>query len=256
MIQICEDAAAVGMAAAAIFVRQAQEAVAARGVFSVALAGGSTPKHCYELLAQAPRRQHISWPDVQVFWGDERCVGDDDPRNNARMARQSLLNRVPIVTSHIHPIRCNGDAAAEAARYDKLLRHALLVPAVPGSAAEIAPTLDLVLLGLGQNGHTASLLPASAVLQERQRWAAEVTEVAGTSPEVPRITMTLPILNGARMVVFMAFGEDKAEVVRAVLQGPQDGKRLPAQLIRPVSGVLIWLLDRQAASLLDKQTGE
>ena len=251
MIHIYENAEAVGNAAADIFVQQAQGAVAARGVFTVALSGGSTPKHCYELLAQAPHRNQISWPDVQVFWGDERCVPDDDPRNNARMAQQRLLSRVPIVKAHVHPIRCNGDAAAEAARYDKLLRGRLHPPEGAGTKEKSAQGLDLVFLGLGQNGHTASLLPGSPVLQERDRWASEVTEVAGTKPEVPRITLTLPILNGARMVAFMAFGRDKAEVVRAVLQGQNDGIRLPAQLIRPSNGVLIWLLDRQAASLLD-----
>ncbi len=252
MIHILADTEAVGVAAADIFVQQAQEAIAARGAFTVALAGGSTPTHCYELLAQLPRREQIFWPDVQVFWGDERCVPDEDPRNNARMAQQRLLSRVPVAKSHVHPIRCNGDIAEEAARYDRLLRSQLVTPEVPGSKEGIAPGLDLVFLGLGQNGHTASLLPGSPVLQERHRWAAEVIDVVGTSPEVPRITLTLPVLNSAHMVVFMAFGSDKAEVVRAVMQGPRDGNQLPAQLIRPVSGLLIWLLDRQAASLLNK----
>ncbi len=252
MIQICEDAEAVGAAAADTFVHQARKAVAARGAFTVALSGGGTPRHCYELLAQEPRRKQVFWPDVHFFWGDERCVGDEDPRNNARMARQALLSHVPVVQAHIHPIRCNGDVAAEAARYDSLLHSQLRAPEILDFKEETAPTLDLVFLGLGQNGHTASLLPGSPVLQERHRWAAEVLQVVGTSPEVPRITLTRLILNRARMVVFMAFGREKAAVVRAVVQGPDDGKKLPAQLIQPKSGNLIWLLDRSAASLLDR----
>ena len=254
MIHILAHAEAVGAAAADIFVQQAQEAVAARGVFPVALSGGGTPRQCYELLAQEPRRKQVFWPAVEVFWGDERCVPGDDPRNNARMADETLLSRVPVNRAQVHPIRCNGDPAMEAAGYDQLLRSRLVVPEVSRSEKETAPRLDLIFLGLGQNGHTASLLPGSPVLQERLRWVSEVVDVAGTSPEVPRITLTLPILNGARSVVFMAFGRDKAEVVRAVLQGRDDGYRLPAQLIRPVGGDLIWLLDEQAASLLNRRT--
>lgn len=242
MIHICAAAESVAATAADIFIQQARQAVAARGVFTVALSGGKTPQHCYELLARLPRREQIFWSDVHVFWGDERCVPEEDRRSNARMARQALLDRVPVEEAQVHPMRCSDGPAAAAISYENELRSHF--------AGSDPPRLDLIFLGLGEDGHTASLLPGSPVLQEKQRWVVEVLDVAGTSPEVPRITLTLPVINAARRVVFMVSGETKAEVVREVVQGSGAPGRLPAQLIWPGDGVLIWLLDRQAASLL------
>ncbi len=243
MIRIFNDPESVCCAAADLFVQLAQEAVRDHGSFKVALSGGQTPKRVYELLAESPRRERISWPDVHVFWGDERCVPDDDPRNNALMARLTLLSRVPVDMAHVHPIRCAADVAAEAARYQEVLR-------TKTKEESAVPVLDLVFLGLGLDGHTASLFPGSSALQEKQCWVVGVTEAA---PKVSRVTLTPIILNAARRLVFLVFGREKAEVVHSVLEGPIDYQRLPAQLIQPVNGKLIWLLDQQAASLLNEQ---
>ncbi len=147
--------------------------------------------------------------------------------------------RIPVAPSHIHPIRCAGDPGAEATRYDQLLRTRLL---------ETTAVLDLVFLGLGQDGHTASLFPYSSVLEEKQRWVAEVLVA---EPKISRVTLTPVVINAARTVIFLVFGGDKAQILKSVLEGPFDTRRLPAQGIQPTSGRLVWLVDREAASLLE-----
>ncbi len=171
MIRVFDDPESVSRTAADIFMEKAREAVHDRGRFTVALAGGNTPRRTYELLAMQPRVGQIPWSDIHVFWGDERCVGAGDERNNARMARQAMLAEVAIPASHIHPILCAGDPGAEAARYDELLRTYFV---------DTAPVLDLVFLGLGQDGHTASLFPYSSVVQEKHRLAAEILVAKAT----------------------------------------------------------------------------
>jgi 6-phosphogluconolactonase len=239
MIQVYPDLESLSRAAAARLVRQAEQAIAARGRFSVALSGGRTPRRPYELLGQAPWKDQGPWDRVHVFWGDERCVPLTDARSNARLAREAWLDRVPIPGGQVHPMECGAAPAAAAARYEALLREFF------GGGP---PRLDLVLLGLGEDGHTASLFPGSPVLHEQQRWVAQVY-VAGQ--EFHRVTLTAPILNQAAAVVFLVAGKSKARVLREVLQGAYDPGRLPAQLIRPEAGELHWLVDAAAAAALE-----
>lgn len=238
MIEVYPDLEALSRAAAALLVKQANLAVAARGRFSVALSGGATPRRTYELLAAPPWVDQAPWGRVHVFWGDERCVPLGDPRSNARLAKEAWLDHVPIPGDQIHPLDCTRDPAATARQYEAQLR---------GFFAGQPPRLDLVLLGLGDNGHTASLFPGTTVLAERERWAAEVS-VAGQ--DFHRITLTAPIINQAAMVVFLVAGKSKAGVLREVLHGPRDPARLPAQLIQPQNGDLLWLTDLEAAAQL------
>ena len=244
MIDLFDNPESVSRAAADLFVREARAAVSARGRFSVALSGGQTPQRTYRRLAGAPWRDLAPWPDIHVFWGDERWVAADDARNNARMAFQTLLQHVPVNAAHVHPIHCEGDPEAGAARYDELLRTQL-----PAAAA----ALDFVFLGLGQNGHTASLFPYTPVLTEKSRWAAHVYV---DEQRMFRVTLTPAMINAARVVVFLVTGRDKAQVLKDVLQGPTDTRRLPAQLIQPSPGRLIWMVDQAAASELAPGPGK
>ncbi len=236
MIQVYPDLESLSRAAAALLVDQANLAVAARGRFSVALSGGATPRRTYELLAAPPLKDQAPWDRVHVFWGDERCVPPDDPRSNARMAKEAWLDRVPIPPGQIHPLNCADDPAAAARQYEAKLREFF---------AGQPPRLDLVLLGLGPDGHTASLFPGTPVLEEQERWAAAVYVAEG---DLYRVTLTAPLINQAARVAFLVAGGAKAEVLREVLHGPRDPARLPAQLIRPQNGELLWLADRQAAA--------
>jgi 6-phosphogluconolactonase len=238
MTQVYPDLESLSRAAAARLVRQAEQAIAARGRFSVALSGGLTPRRTYELLGQAPWKDQGPWDRVHVFWGDERCVPLDDARSNARLAREAWLDRVPIPRGQVHPMKCGAAPAAAAARYEALLREFF------GGGP---PRLDLVLLGLGEDGHTASLFPGSPVLHEQQRWVAPVYVA---EQDLHRLTLTATFINRAAAVAFLVAGAAKAAVVREVLQGPRDPLRLPAQLIHPVSGELLWLVDEAAAAEL------
>ncbi len=237
MLWIFPDPETLSCAAAALFIRQAQRAIRRSGRFVVALAGGQTPRRTYEWLAHPACRNTVEWEAVYVFWGDERCVPLEDPRSNARMACEALLNHVPIPPDHIHPIVCEGDPAAAAVRYEAVLRRFF---------GEGPPRFDLVFLGLGEDGHTASLFPFHPALEERTRW---VVEVEGTLP--PRVTLTFPALNQARRVAFLVSGASKAEILKEVLRGPVDPRRRPAQGIRPAAGRVLWLVDRGAASRLE-----
>jgi len=232
VIQIYPDLEALSRAAAALF---AQQAVQARGRFSVAISGGRTPERTYQLLAQPPVRDQVPWEKVHVFWGDERCVPPDDPRSNERMARRALLDHVPIPQKQIYPIHCAGDPQQAAERYEELLR-AFFQGQPPG--------FDLVFLGLGENGHTASLFPGTPVLEGETPWAASVHLA---EQDLDRVTLTAPLLNQAAVVAFLVAGTAKAQVLREVLEGPRDPRRLPAQLIRPTSGKLLWLVDGKAS---------
>jgi 6-phosphogluconolactonase len=234
IIRVFPDYEALSRGAAALFAETAKVAVRERGRFGVALAGGNTPRRTYELLALPPFRDEVPWPGVHVFWGDERCVPPENPQSNERMVRESLLEKVPVPEEQTHPIRCTGKPAEAAAVYEKLLRSYFEVT---------GPAFDLVLLGLGENGHTASLFPGEPVLHEMKRWAAEVFP---GGEGLHRVTLTAPLLNRAREVVFLVSGKEKAQVLREVMLGPKDPVKLPAQLIRPEPGLLHWLVDREA----------
>ena len=231
--------------AAARFQRLAAESIAAAGRFTVALSGGSTPRALYRLLAEPPSRDAIDWPRVHLFWGDERFVPADHPDSNYRLAREAFITRVPIPPENVHPIPTKGgDPEAAADQYEETLRR-FLVP-LEGEM----PRFDLVLLGLGADGHTASLFPASPALDEDR-----CLVVATYVPKLAawRLTLTPPVLRRARHVIFLVCGPDKASPLREVLQGPYAPHRLPAQLVRPEEGDLTWLVDEAAASLLRRR---
>jgi 6-phosphogluconolactonase len=244
MIEIYEDLESLSKAAAALFVQRSQQAVRARDRFSVALAGGHTPERTYQLLAQPPLCNQVPWAKVHVFWGDERCVPPDDPQNNARMARQALLDHVPIRESQVHPIRCAGDAHRAAEAYEGLLRTFF------GNGS---PVFDLVYLGLGENGHTASIFPGTPVVEERSRWAAEIYVA---EQDMWRVTLTAPLINQAAAVAFLVAGATKARILQRVLEGRFEPHRVPAQLIRPADGTLLWMADREANQELGKANKE
>lgn len=229
---------AVTAAAADLLVAAAAEAIAARGRFLLALSGGSTPKALYELLATPAYAPRIDWTRVEVFWGDERCVPPDDRSSNYRMAREALLDRVPISPEAIHRMR--GEEAPEeaAAAYQADLSK------VFGAGG---PRFDVVLLGMGDNGHTASLFPNLTAVHETSRWV--VAEYVG-EVKMWRLTMTPPLLNAAARVLFLVVGGDKAAMLKRVLEGPRDVDALPSQAVAPTGGALIWMVDQAAAAAL------
>jgi 6-phosphogluconolactonase len=243
-IHIFTDAGAVERAAAEMFVEHARDAVAARGVFRVALAGGSTPRRLYALLAdgQDSFRQQVPWDRIHFFWGDERHVPPDHADSNYRMANEAMLAHVPVPPENVHRIRAENPNAAQAAEeYVQQLRDCF------GPGTVNLPRLDFILLGMGGDGHTASLFPGTAALQEQNQWmVSNWVEKFQTH----RITMTPPLLNNGACVVFLVQGEEKVEPLRAVLYGERKPQTYPSQLIQPVDGDCHWLVDRAAAKLL------
>jgi 6-phosphogluconolactonase len=237
-IVICpraEQTADVGARRVAVLLASA---VAARGRGRIALAGGRTPEALYRLLADPPYRDQIPWESVEVFWGDERCVPPDHAESNYRMAHEALLSRVPIPPGNVHRMAGEaGDPSAAAGDYEAVLHRACGIP----------PRLDVCLLGLGPDAHTASLFPGSPALEETPR---SVAAVWVETFRAWRLTLTPPVLNAARYVIFLVCGADKAEALRAVLEGPAAPERYPAQIVRPPEGRVEWLLDREAARLL------
>jgi 6-phosphogluconolactonase len=210
-------------------------ALAATNVFRISLSGGSTPKALYTLLAEQPHLGRFPWPRVHWYWGDERFVPHDHPESNYRMARDAMLARAPVPLENIHPVPVDGAPDEAAHRYERILQ------ADYGSRrlAPTKPMFDITLLGLGADGHTASLLPGEPILEERTRW---VEAVSHGRPEV-RITMTYPVIESSRHVAFLVTGREKAEVFREIRAG---NSKVPAALVKPV-GELTWFVDRAAA---------
>ena len=225
----------------------AAQAVGETGRFVVALAGGSTPKRLYELLSTPEYARRVDWAHTHVFFGDERCVPPDDPQSNYGMARLALLDRVPLPAANVHRMRGEDDPAQAAAAYERELRAAFATPDGPPGVRSDG-RFNLVLLGMGDNGHTASLFPGLTAVRERERWvmAEHVAEVGSW-----RITLTPPVLNAAAQVVFLVLGAGKAPMLKRVLQGPARPDELPAQAIAPRDGTLTWLVDAAAARELD-----
>ena len=226
----------------------AAAAIDATGRFVIALTGGSTPRPLYALLASAPYAGRVPWARAEVFFGDERCVPPDDSASNYRLARETLLAHVPLPATQIH--RIHGEDAPEtaAAAYERGLRAAFATPTGPPQSVP-GRCLDFVLLGMGANGHTASLFPHSWTVHERERWV-----VADTVDATPRrrVTVTAPVINAARHVLFLVAGADKAPMLRRVLEGPHDPDALPAQLVTPTDGRLTWMVDAAAAAELTR----
>ena len=223
-------------AAAETVAAACREAVAARGRFFLAVPGGNTPRGLFAVLAGEPYRSAIDWAAGQVFWTDERCVPPDHRDSNYRLAFELLLARVPIPPTHIHRMRGEDPPAAAAAAYEKELVRTFGTP---------APVFDLVLLGMGADGHTASLFPGHPALRETARAVAAASGPDGRD----RITLTLPVLARASRVLFLVTGGNKAEAVAAVLEGKTSGQP-PAGLVGPPGHRVRWFLDRDAAALL------
>ncbi len=238
-ILVYRDPDDLARAAAEVFVERAAEAIADGGRFSVAMAGGNTPKQVYALLASEAFKERVEWGRVHVFFGDERCVPPEHPESNYRMVLETLLSKVPIPQKNVYRIKGELAPQQAAAAYEVELRKYF--------TAASAPRFDLVLLGMGEDGHTASLFPGSAALNEKNAWVA-VNWVAQLNSF--RITLTLTALNAAANIVFLVSGLQKAKRLAEVLNGPFDPLRLPAQTIRPTNGSLVWMLDAEAAANL------
>jgi 6-phosphogluconolactonase len=229
MVEIFENSEELARAAAEYFVAQNPE--------TVALSGGSTPKLMFQILAEQ-FRDEVTWSRMHFFWSDERHVPPDHPESNYRMANEALLSHVPVVAENVHRVHSeNPNAAAAASEYEQTIRDV---------TKQSLPRLDLIFLGLGTDGHTASIFPGSEVLNESKRLVA--------APYVEkfksyRITMTLPLLNNGAAVVFLVSGAEKAEIVKEVFEG---GNKYPAQAVKPTEGELIWMLDEEAAAYLSK----
>jgi len=231
-LEIHPDPHAAARAGAEAFAAEARAAVEARGRFSVALSGGTAPREMYSLLADDPR---IPWDAVHLFWGDERCVPPHHPRSNYAMAYEAFIRRVPIPEANVHRMRGELPAEEGAARYREELA-AFFGPGIP--------RFDVVHLGLGPDAHTCSLFPFDPLLRGR---TLPVAPALMRELGEPRITFTFPVVNAAARVEMFVVGEGKAEVVWKVLRGPLDPFRLPAQLVRPVDGEYVWIVDRAAA---------
>jgi 6-phosphogluconolactonase len=238
-IRIFETAEEVARAAADSFAEIAVSSIAAQGRFSVALAGGSTPRRTYQLLASEEYRNRIPWSQVHIFFGDERAVPATHADSNYRMAEEAMISHLPIPAQNVHRMVGEGDAAANASLYEGELQTFF--------DGATWPWLDLVLLGIGDDGHTASLFPDTEALKETRAWVvANWVEKLKTY----RITLTAPAINHAANVVFLVAGAGKAERLPEVLRGARDPQRLPSQLIQPVDGSLVWLVDKAAAQRL------
>jgi 6-phosphogluconolactonase len=237
------DAAALARRAAQYFVEQVQTAVGARGCARIAISGGSTPKATFALLADPaqPWRARMPWSQLDLFWVDERCVPPDDSDSNYRMTREAMLDQVPLKPEQIHRIEGELEPAAAAARYESALRNSFRL-----EGAEL-PQFDVIQLGMGPDGHTASLFPHTEALHELERLAV-ANHVK--NKDAWRVTLTWPVINRGAQVFFLIGGADKAQILKEVFSGPRDSERLPSQLISPASGILTLLLDRAAAALL------
>lgn len=243
------DAAALARHAARHFTEMAEEAVAVRGHARIAISGGSTPKAAFQLLGDPaqPFRARMPWERIDLYWVDERCVPPDNADSNYRMTREALLDHAPLRPEQIHRMEGELEPDAAAARYESALRNGFRL-----EGAE-APTFDLIALGMGPDGHTASLFPHTEALHELGRLAV-ANHVQ--NKDAWRVTLTWPVINHGRSVFFLIGGADKAAILREVFLGPRDPERLPSQLIRPAGGILTLILDKAAAALLPATDAE
>ena len=231
-----EDPQQLAEAAARDFASKAEAAIAERGSFTVALAGGSTPKATYEILAR-DYADGLDWSRVHVFFGDERTVPPDHEDSNYLMAQRTLLSRVPV--GSIHRMRGELPPAEAAAAYEQELQEFF--------GPDSVPAFDLILLGIGEDGHTASLFPETSALDVTDRW---VVANPVLKLETTRLTLTIPVINAAKAVTFLVAGEGKTEALKQILEGDADPRAYPAKFIRPECGDLTWMVDKAAASSL------
>jgi 6-phosphogluconolactonase len=234
-IVLCRDLVELSRQSAEQFSHLADQSVEASGRMTVAFSGGSTPKHLYSLLASPDYKNRIPWNNVELFWGDERCVPPDHPESNFRMAQEALLSRIQIPAGNIHRMRGEGQPQAAAAEYEKKLQKFF------GLDSGALPRFDLILLGIGEDGHTASLFPDSEALNETKHLVvAPFVEKLNSY----RLTLTLPVLNNAAEVWFLVTGASKAAALKEILSGSSD---LPAAKVQPIDGKLTWFVTQDAA---------
>lgn len=242
-IRVFPDADLLKRAAAEHIITHCEASINAQGYFSIALSGGSTPKTVYELLTDKAFSRYVDWEHTHIFWGDERCVPPDHTDSNYRMARLTLLDNVPLPVTNIHRIKGELDPAQAAADYEQTLRQ-FFARRRDGNVR-----FDLILLGMGDDGHTASLFPGTPALEETERL---VVENYVEKLDSWRITLTAPVINAADRVTFLVTGKSKADILQQVLEGPYQPHELPSQLVQPVSGNLLWMVDEPAAARLSK----
>ena len=245
IVQVLLDPESLALTAAEFIVQAAQSAIHDQGRFSLALAGGNTPRLAYRRLASPDFAGRLDWKNIHIFWGDERCVAMDSPDSNFRMAKEALLDRVPIPAENIHAAHADLEPDSAARQYEMELRAFF---GSFGAQDDRLTTFDLILLGLGDDGHTASLFPGSPALSETGRRVMHVEHSQPPPPLVPRLTLTLPAINAAERAAFLVSGGSKAKILANVFSHPD--KRLPAQLIRLDHGQIFWLVDQDAAASL------
>ncbi len=241
MIRIFPDIETMSIAASELIAQKMHEAAKKHGSGSIVLSGGETPRRTYEILARLHSNDRHFWKDVHFFWGDERCVPPDDERSNQRMARRALLDDIAVPTEHIHPIHCGDSPVDDAVNYESVLRVFF---------GDRLPIFDVLLLGLGEDGHTASIFPGSKALEEKERW---VVEAHRYGDDFHRVTLTLPVLNRAALTIFLVAGRSKAHILHEVLSDSPGQFQYPARFIKPVNGQLIWLVDKEASYVLKNE---
>jgi 6-phosphogluconolactonase len=241
MIYIEKETNHMAEKGATLFAMDAEKNAKEYGRFLVALSGGGTPRPLFRKLKAEPFRSAIPWSKIHIFWVDERCVPSTHEASNYGAALKDFIGAVPVPESQVHPMPGHMDSNKGAALYEKALQNTLL------TREDKLPVLDFVLLGIGKDGHTASLFPGQKALRESKRW---VLSVKGGHPNVERLTLTLPVINHARKILFMAAGKEKALIVKKVAELRE--KQYPASWVRPPIGKTIWLIDQDAASLLSK----
>ena len=237
-LEIFQSADAINKAAAEFIIDIAEKSIAARGRFTISLSGGQTPGNLYQLLAEPAYRERLPWKNTFIFWGDERFVPADSMQNNAYMAKTLLLDQLDIPSININPISVDLDPSKAAEKYENTIKKLF---------RNDPPRFDLILLGLGENGHTASLFPGINVVFEKKRL---VKEVYLTEQNMYRITMTPNLINQAYNIIFLVEGENKAEILMTILTSPQQPDKFPAQIINAEDGNLYWFVDINAAALL------
>lgn len=240
MLHVLSDPAAVSAALAEWITQTIEKVLQKKDRCTWVLTGGNSPKALYELLAASPYRERIAWEKLHIFWGDERAVPFTDSRNNAAMTYAHLLSKVPVISEHVHVMRTDIAPEQSALEYEKIL-HSYF--------GETGNSFDLVLSGMGDDGHTLSLFPGTDVIHENASW---VKAFYLSAQEMYRITLTAPVVNRASCVIFLTFGTNKANALYEVLQGKPDVDRYPSQIIKPASGALQWFVDEAAAALLKR----
>ncbi|MEO7309124.1 MAG: 6-phosphogluconolactonase [Chitinophagaceae bacterium] len=243
-LEVFQTEDAITKAAAAFIIALAEKSVAEKGRFTLSLSGGQTPENLYSLLAEPTYSERMPWKNTYIFWGDERCVPANDKQNNANMAKTLLLDHIDIPAININPIPVDVAPARAAEAYEIIIKKFF---------GEAIPRFDLILLGLGENGHTASLFPGTDVVFENTRL---IKEVYVAEQNMFRITMTPGLINNAHNIIFLVVGESKAAILKTILSGARQPDKFPAQIIKAKDGSLYWFIDKNAAALLPAEADQ